>query len=133
MNEKFAGLEPILREAGVIVAYLFGSRARGAQRTGSDVDVAVLVDGDMDLLDRARLAGRLADALEASEVDLVVLDDAPLELRGRIVQEGRLLFSDDEPRRVAFETRTRSEYLDFLPTLEEHTRSYLKRVAERGL
>ncbi len=66
-------------------------------------------------------------------VDIVALDRASLELRGRVVQEGRPIYSADEPGRVAFEVRTRSEYFDFLPTLRTLEQSYLRRVAERGL
>jgi hypothetical protein len=85
------------------------------------------------LLERARLADLLAQALQVPDVDLVVLDEATLELRGRVLQEGRLIFSSDESRRVAFEVRTRSEYFDFLPTLQAHTRRYIRQVAEHGL
>jgi len=122
-----------LSDAGVIVAYLFGSRAGGSPRPTSDVDIAVLFDRPTGLLERERLASRLAGTLGIADVDLVVLDDASLEIRGRVVQEGRVIFSADEPRRVAFEVDTRSRYLDFLPTLRALSRAYLKRVAERGL
>jgi hypothetical protein len=49
------------------------------------------------------------------------------------VQAGRLIFSAEEPRRVAFEVRTRSEYFDYLPTLRAHTNRYVQQVAEGGL
>ncbi len=123
----------ILREAGVVVAYLFGSRAAGRHGPASDADVAVLLDGQMELLDREVLADRLARALGVLDVDVVVLDTAPLELRGRVVQEGKVLFSADEARRVAFEVATRSQYFDFLPVLRAHTRRYLRQVAREGL
>lgn len=130
-NEERAG--KALREAGVVAAYVFGSRATGTHRGTSDLDVAVLVDRGLGLLERERLVARLADALGVPDVDLVILDEAPLELRGRVVQEGRLIFRDDDARRVDFEVRTRSEYFDFLPVLEAHTRRYIRQVAERGL
>lgn len=123
----------LLAGAGVRFAYLFGSRAVGGERESSDADVAVMPGRELELRERARLADGLSRALGVSEVDLVLLDGASLELRGRAVQEGRLIFSADEPARVAFEVRTRSEYLDYLPTLREHSRRYLRQVAERGL
>ena len=79
------------------------------------------------------LAQALASALDVPAVDLVDLDRAPWRLKGRIVQDGQLLFSADEPARVAFEVRTRSEYLDFRPTLDTHRRRFLQRVAAEGL
>ncbi|MGH2556843.1 MAG: type VII toxin-antitoxin system MntA family adenylyltransferase antitoxin [Actinomycetota bacterium] len=126
-------LEEIFRKAGVLVAYLFGSRARGRHRETSDADVAVLLDGERGLLEQEALADQLARAMGLPDVDLIVLDEAPLEMRGRVVQEGRVLFSADEARRVAFEVLTRSQYFDFLPILEAHTRRYLRQVAREGL
>lgn len=126
-------IERAFTGAGVTVAYLFGSRATGRATQRSDADVAVLCERPLGLRARGHLANALADALGVTEVDLVVLEEAPLELRGRVVQEGRLIYSSDEPRRVAFEVRTRSEYFDFLPYLEELTRRYLRKVADRGL
>ncbi len=123
----------MFERAGVIVAYLYGSRAKGTNRATSDADVAVLLDGPMELLDQEALADALANALDVPDVDIIVLDRASLELRGRVVQEGRLMYSRDDARRVAFEVRTRSEYLDFLPVLEAHTRRYLHQVAREGL
>lgn len=125
-------VESELEQAGISFAYLFGSRAAGTDRPGSDADVAVSSPRQLGLLEIERLADRLARALGAPAVDLVVLERAGLELRGEVVQRGRLLFSRDEPARVAFEVRTRSEYLDFLPTLQAHTRRYLRQTATRG-
>lgn len=133
MAEPGADVERILADAGMLAAYLFGSQAAGTQRPDSDVDVAVLAGRETGLLEEQRLVVRLAGALGVPEVDLVVLDRATLELRGRVVQEGRLVFSADEAARVAFEVRTRSEYFDFRPVLQAQTRRYLSQVARHGL
>jgi uncharacterized protein len=124
-------IAPALREAGVRAAYVFGSRAVATEREASDLDVAVLLGRRVGLLEEQHLAAEL-EAIVGLPVDVVVLDEAVLELRGRVVQEGELVFSADEPARVAFEVRTRSEYLDFLPTLREHTRRYLEHAARQG-
>jgi len=85
-NEEPAG--KVLRDAGVVAAYVFGSRATGTHRGTSDLDVAVLLDRGLGLLERERLVARLADALGVPDVDLVVLDEAPLELRGQVAERG---------------------------------------------
>lgn len=121
----------ILAGAGVDVAYLFGSRVDGSARADSDADVAVLTSRRLGLLDREVLADRLARVLDVPRVDLVVLEEASLELRGHVVQKARLLYSRDEPRRVAFETRTRSEWFDYRPVLEAHSRRWLRQLAEQ--
>ena len=47
----------------------------------------------------AGLADQLANALQVPTVDLVDLRRAPLGLRGRVLQDGRLLYSADGWRR----------------------------------
>lgn len=123
----------VLDRAGVNFAYLFGSRAAGTSRADSDADIAVHLGRELTLLEEVGLSDELGAALHVPAVDLVVLNHAPLELRGRVVQEGRLLWSADESARVAFEVATRSEWFDFRPVLLAHTRRYLRQVAERGL
>lgn len=133
MDSSYApAVDGVLEQAGIAFAYLFGSRVAGTDRAGSDADIAVSSPRELGLLETERLADRLAQALGVPGVDLVVLERAGLELRGEIVQRGRLLFSRDEPARVAFEVRTRSEYLDFLPTLRAHTDRFLRQTATRG-
>jgi uncharacterized protein len=126
-------LDTILAGAGIRFAYVFGSRVSESARASSDADIAVMPDHELGLLERERLAARLVTHLAVPDVDVVSLDRAALELRGRVVQEGELLYSADEPARVAFEVRTRSEYFDFLPTLERLQRCYLSHVAEHAL
>ncbi len=132
-----AGPEAVvaLEAAGVAVAYVFGSRARGTARPDSDLDLAVLLTGPAmpDLLEQELLAVRLADVLDVPSVDLLLLDQAPLELRARVVREGRLLHSADEPRRVRFEVDTQSRWFDVAPAHADQTRSYLRHLASAGL
>ena len=78
-------------------AWLFGSRARGTERAGSDVDVAILLREDppptldglmLDLQDD--LAGELG-----RPVDLVVMNRAPADLVHRVLRDGELLVEND--------------------------------------
>ncbi len=128
-----SAVDRVLAAAGVEFAYLFGSRATGRHRPASDADIAIMPGCPLDLLAEAGLADRLAQALRVPAVDLVDLRRASLRVRGRVLAEGRLLYSADEPGRVAFEVRTRSEYFDFLPTQRAHRDQFLRRVAVRGL
>ena len=126
-------LSEVFAAHGVAVAYLFGSRAEGTARPDSDHDVAVLfADPDPTLDATVRLAADLG-AVFGTEVDVVDLDRAELELRGRVAERGRLLYSADEPRRVRFEVDTRLRWIEFRPVVEETTRAYLRRVAAEGL
>jgi uncharacterized protein len=107
----------VFEDEPVRFAYLFGSHARGEVDGRSDVDVAVYVDESMppqDYLDlRLRLAGTLEAHTPAGPVQVVVLNEAPLPLAGRVVAEGRLVFSRDEPGRVRYESLIFREFTDF--------------------
>jgi predicted nucleotidyltransferase len=126
-------LGEVLAAHGVAAAYLFGSRAEGTARPDSDHDIAVLFTDPEPVLDATvRLAADLAGVLGTS-VDVVDLDRAELELRGRVAEQGRLLYSVDEPRRVRFEVDSRLRWIEFRPVVEETSRAYLRRVAAEGL
>lgn len=126
-------LSEVFATHGVAVAYLFGSRAEGTARPESDHDVAVLFSAPEPAFDATVALGDGLTEVLGTPVDVVDLDRAELELRGRVAEQGLLLFSADEPRRVAFEVDARIRWIEFRPVLEETTRSYLRRVAAEGL
>lgn len=121
-----------LREAGVLAAWVFGSRASGAARADSDIDMALLTDEPLPLLRRERLARDLS-ALLGAEVDLVDLRRAGLALQARVVRTGRLLFSDDEPARVAEVVRIQGRWPDVQRSLAAMDEAFLAKVAGGGL
>lgn len=60
----------------VLLAFMFGSEARGKPRPDSDVDVAVYLDQPFSRQDIRTLWSALED-ITHKDVDLVVLNDAP--------------------------------------------------------
>jgi predicted nucleotidyltransferase len=110
------------RAPEVAAAYLFGSVARGTSRTTSDVDVGILLarppsDGlaglPLDLeADLERLLGVPAQ--------VVVLNRAPVDLIHRVLRDGKLLVDRDPAARIAFEVRTRNEFFDLKPVLDQY-------------
>lgn len=107
---------------GIDAVYLFGSSARGTARPDSDVDVAVLFDHrPKPRLDgpRFELEGDLERAL-GHAVDLVVLNEAPVDLRARVLRDGKLVLERDRSARIAFEVRTRNEAFDLEPVLARY-------------
>ena len=116
-------------EKRVLVAYLFGSYARGLETPQSDVDIAVLLS---EIPEKAleyylHLERRLAEVLE-NDVDLVFLNDAPPLLKYQVIKYGRLLFSRDERVRVMFEAKSLCEYLDFNRVLKRYDECFMKRI-----
>lgn len=120
---------------GVIAAYLYGSHARGQAGPGSDIDVAVLLEGsgERSSLEMLKLGRELETQTGLKGIDVRLLNDAPLAAQGRILTEGRLLYSGDDSARVDFEVLTRSLYFDFLPHLDYLQKAFIQRTAEGGL
>jgi len=144
-------------EAGVCLAYLFGSVARGddgpTSRDGeaglcpaepergkvwkpsqgfhiSDVDVAVWTSEPVGLFEIGALAERLGAAL-GRRVDLVDLRAAPPLLCRQVVAEGELLLVRDPLFRFDFELEAVRRYEDTRP-LRAQQQQLLKETARRG-
>jgi hypothetical protein len=112
------------------LAVLFGSTARGAMHTGSDVDVAILPE-DPALSLSAEL--ELQAALEAAarrRVDLVRLDTDDVLLRWEIARAGVPLFECDPGAFARFTAGAALAWLDFEPVFSRARRTYLERLAE---
>ena len=127
-DELIARLERALGAHGdVIVAYLFGSAARGELRPSSDVDVAVLVPAAGPTLSSLRLSLQ-ADLQEAAHrpVDLVILNQASPDLIHRVLRDGILLVERDRSARIRFEVGARNEYFDILPFLTRYREAVLR-------
>jgi uncharacterized protein len=131
-NELAELLSPALDCDGVVAAYLFGSRARGTARRGSDIDVAVWLDprlGPRERLDR-QLA--LAADLEgrAGDVDVVVLNDAPPLLRHRVLRDGIVILDREPVLHVRLRTDALIEFLDTEPLRVAVDAGQRRRLAE---
>jgi hypothetical protein len=78
--------EPVLRRFGVNRAGFFGSRARGAERPGSDLDVVVELSDERTLYDQIRLQLALSEALGV-EAHVSTYDSLHPAMRERILAE----------------------------------------------
>jgi predicted nucleotidyltransferase len=130
-------LPMILESEPVQLAYLYGSSATGRTTSLSDVDIALVVGGVLDPLDRLKLILRLQMALaencDIRNADVRVIDDAPLVFRGRVVSDGVSVYTRNEAERIAFETTTRMRYFDYLPIHRALQAEFFEDLRERGL
>ncbi|NJD52236.1 MAG: nucleotidyltransferase domain-containing protein [Candidatus Methanoperedens sp.] len=129
LREYFSGKD------SVILAYLFGSTVRGDAGRLSDVDIGVLIDENLSKIDRfdleLKMMGEIAALIKKNKIDLIILNEAPLLLAYNIVKDGTILKSS-ETKRVQFETKLLSMYLDRKYYIKRHTEETLKRTAEVG-
>ena len=132
-----AGVPAILARHPVDAAYVYGSLTRGAATPFSDVDIALVLQESLPPYERLMLElaveGDIEGALEISPVDVRAINEAPLVARGKIVQEGILVYERDRRRRVTFEVQTRKQYFDFAPAARRLRDAFLRRVHKEGL
>ena len=129
--------ELFANEFDVVVAYLFGSQARGDAGLLSDVDVGMLIEGDASSQEALALRLRLMEAigrvLSVERVDVVILNQAPYLLQQRVVRDGRVLFCRDELAQVRFEFRVLRDYLDFRYYEDRYLQAVEDRILREGL
>jgi predicted nucleotidyltransferase len=77
-------------EPAVQEVWLYGSRAMGRHRPGSDIDLT-LVAPDLRHGDRLHLLGALDDLLLPWSIDLSLLHELPEPLRQHVARVGRRL------------------------------------------
>ena len=115
-RSRFAGTR-------IVLAYAYGSRVKGVARAESDLDIGYYLrdrtnHAPLPLQDEMRLADALSRVMGCA-VDLRNLDGAPLELRGRVLEEGGRIFCADECERVTIERTLLGRYHDYKPAFTE--------------
>jgi predicted nucleotidyltransferase len=107
-------------------AVVFGSKARGEQHAGSDIDVAIGASEGrkLSILDLGDIASRL-EAAAGRPIDVVDLESAPAALAYRVFRDGQVILERERARLVARRARAVLEYLDFKPVEDHFVRGVL--------
>ena len=98
----------------IVAAFLFGSYAKGKEKSSSDIDVALLLS-EMKTIDFDPLG--FATELEkkmGSMVDVVILNNAGEVLKFEVRRYGKLIFERSSQQRKHFEVKSRKYYEDFI-------------------
>jgi len=121
-----------LKNLGISAAVLFGSRAIGTAREGSDYDIGVLLSGSTQR--RTEIYNALYDMLSSKiqslvNIDIVFLESAPGELRAHVMKHGKPIFEANANVFANFRERVMTEYADFAPLREIFHQGILARIA----
>ncbi|MBM3134803.1 MAG: nucleotidyltransferase domain-containing protein [Chloroflexi bacterium] len=128
-----AGLaEFFAQQPDVVVAYLFGSVAKGTARAQSDVDVAVLLDERLTPLERGGhyLALLGLDRFADRSLDVRLLNETTPLFCSQVVKHGQVIYERTRAERIAFEVRTMANYADTQPMREFFTQDLYQRIRE---
>jgi len=112
------GLEAVpgmFQDHRVIVAYMYGSVARGDHHDDSDIDIAVLFE-ETEGMPELDLAKEIQYELAVdSEVDVRSLNSASVRFQYRVLKEGQRVYIGDQEAMVRFEEQVSRRYLDMKP------------------
>jgi len=125
----------ILKTRPVLLAYLYGSYAKGDVHPFSDIDIGIYLDENILALKALDIELSLSldfDAILGNtfNVDVRSINNMPLMMKGGIVSEGILLYSRNDPFRVEFETNVRKVYFDFKPYIHRYFKAYIANASE---
>lgn len=99
----------------VLGLILFGSVARGCARPFSDVDLCIVTKKNTPDTVRRELL-----SYGSEKVDVSIFSDLPVQIRFRVIKEGRVLFVRDFPALHRIRVATVREYLDLEPLIKRH-------------
>lgn len=114
------------RQPEIEVAYIFGSVAQGRTSALSDIDIAIIIDRQQIKEEtyrygyKSEILTHLMKLLKRNDVDLVILNDSKTLLKHRVLYFGRLIYSKNERKRIAFQTSTIDQYNDYKQLIKPH-------------
>jgi len=113
----------------VLFAYIYGSSLK--TKFYEDIDIGIVIKDDFkpNVLYEAKIA-RQFEAAFKENFDIRILNEMPLRFLFIMLKSSKLLFSRDENRRIKFESKVLTEYLDFKP---HHDRYERMRKAKYGI
>lgn len=119
-------IDELIYDYGIKLIYIFGSYAKGKNTTNSDLDIAVLLDGNYNPMNKLSLIGDLTLILKRDDIDLVILNCASPVLRHQIIKYGKLAYMESEEIKVFFEVKVLKVYMD----MEPFRRTQMKYISE---
>lgn len=123
IDEAIALILPILKtDLRILIAYLFGSRAKNTAELPSDIDIAIYTSDDFLWEDYYMLHGELTKRLHSDRLDMIWLNKAEPILSFDIIKNGRVLFFYDADILNDFELKAKKRYYDYILYLNKHRR-----------
>lgn len=95
--------------------YLFGSSAKGTCRDDSDLDLVFLSENELNDYDVFMIAQQIASELNI-DVDLVDLNKASTVFKAQIVGTGKVLYCNNDIKRMYFEMYAFKEFINIILT-----------------
>ncbi|MFP4045639.1 MAG: type VII toxin-antitoxin system MntA family adenylyltransferase antitoxin [Candidatus Aenigmatarchaeota archaeon] len=106
-------------DRGASALLLFGSRARGTESEGSDIDLCVVLNPD---LKKDEVFDKTLEylSLETEKIDISIFQNLPVVVKKKIFEEGDIVFSKDIDLVYDLAFQTIKEYDDFRKYYEDY-------------
>ena len=134
-NQYKPKLTSLFDASDVVLAYLFGSEAKGTANRESDIDIAVLLS---DQIPQAEYGQRVVDLnteligiFQRDAIDVALLNTAPPLLAFQVVRHGVVIY-DPLHRYVSFYIDAFNQYADTQPLRDLQWQYYLKRQGAKS-
>ncbi|WP_422444865.1 type VII toxin-antitoxin system MntA family adenylyltransferase antitoxin [Thermoanaerobacterium sp. DL9XJH110] len=114
----------------IVAGYIYGSHATGKTTDLSDIDIAVLLQGETSFEAELELIGDISEALHTDDFDLVILNNCPPYLQYEVISSGRLIYEKDRELRCDFQVKALQRYFDVKHIYDEYNYYLKKRIRE---
>ena len=130
INQYKLQLASLFDASDVVLAYLFGSEAKGTTHPESDIDIAVLLADQIPQVEYGQrvvdLNTELIGIFQRDAIDVALLNNAPPLLAFQVVRHGVVIY-DPHHRYVSFYIDTFNRYVDTQPLRDLQWHYYLKK------
>ena len=130
INQYMPQLTSLFDASDVLLAYLFGSEAKGSTNRESDIDIAVLLSDQIPQAQYGQrvvcLNSELIGISQRDAIDVALLNNVPPLLAFEVVRHGVVIY-DPQQRYVSFYIDTFNRYADTQPLRDLQWQYYLKR------
>ena len=130
INQYMPQLTSLFDASDVLLAYLFGSEAKGSTNRESDIDIAVLLSDQIPQAQYGQrvvcLNSELIGIFQRDAIDVALLNNVPPLLVFEVVRYGVVIY-DPQQRYVSFYIDTFNRYADTQPLRDLQWQYYLKR------
>jgi len=107
--------------------YLFGSRAAQKEHLESDIDLAVIAEGEVKSTTKLDILADLAGQ-GFCDVDLVILNTDDIVLKYEVIRQNHIVYQRSNFDRGSMYSKVVRQYLDFYPYLTVQRKAYKKRA-----
>ena len=112
------------------IGYMFGSFLKGEFK---DIDIALVLSKSLPPYDAMKFALNIEWELEKAlrhefEFDVKILNSAPIYFQYEVIKNGKPFFCRDKVKKIRYEAKVLSEYLDYKDTLDWFNRKLLARI-----